>query len=521
MAARSRTVLRNTLWGGLNAFVELILPTVTSVLVARAMGPTRLGAYVHVTWVSIIGAGIGGFGIPIAARKYLTDFAGSRRPDAVLALVRVATAVQAILALAIIGILEGWVLLALPPEDHGFATLAVLSVLPYQLTGMATAMNEAREDQGSNAIPSMIGGITNAVGIGLTLVLHWELTGLAGALLVSRCVDAGLRWLTALRKLPKFLAHIAPMAPTPPTAPFQRGFTREIVHFCALQSVLLLVALVVANRSEILFLKWFRDLREVAFYSVSFGFAQMVSQIAAPFSMAATMSLFVVSGRSRENAQRFAEVYYRYVALIVLPAAWGLAALSGPLVRVLYGPEYWDAAPVLMVAAVLSVAGPLAAPATALATSSGRLSLLVRAGLFAVVVTLCLDTVFVRYWGAVGGAAANGVGQLASTVMVWALAARAFRVRIPASFTLRLAGATFAMAMIVAVFASLVSDPVALVAGPILGAGAWMSLLNLARVLSPEDRDRVLEAGRLLPVWTQSGFRRVVEMAIVREHAKP
>jgi O-antigen/teichoic acid export membrane protein len=512
-----RTVFRNTLWGGLDMVVELLLPTITSVAVARVMGPTKLGAFAYIMWISLIASTLGTLGMPMAAMKYMADFAGQRRADVVYAIYRTGVRVQLVVGTVLVCAGLVWVWLSLPRDQQVFASLAILSVFPAVVTGMASAMNSTLEDLGGNVVPSIAGALTLAVATILTLVFDLDLVGLAASHLLSRVVDGALRFGLLSRRLPAYLQSLGSFDRTksdrkllPP------ALVRDVVRFCAQQSVLLLLALIVRNRSEMFFLKRFCALREVAFYSVAFGFAQLPAQMAAPFSAAAISSLFVSRGRSDEEGRRFVQVYWRYMALIVFPASLGLAAISGPLVRVLYGPQYYEAAPVLLTAAALGMVAPLATPPTMLATASGRLGILVRSGLIASVATLVFDACLVWAWGAVGGALANGLGQAVGTILVCVMVSSALMVKIPWNFTLRLCFASFGMTAVVAAFVVVVPDIVGLIVGPVLGVIAFGVLLRWMRVLAPEDESRLLAAERLFPAKARPLYRKLLHRIVVQ-----
>jgi O-antigen/teichoic acid export membrane protein len=448
----------------------------------------------------------------------MADYAGKRQPQVVLAILRTTVVIQLVVTAIIVGGAEVWVWSLLPAEDRVFASIAVLTIFPTALMGLATSMNSTMEKLAANAIPSLAGGLTLALAVVATLVMDWGLVGLASAQLAGRVVDTGLRFVLVKRRLPSYLSTIGSTEDPPRTsAVLPPGLVRQLAGFCAEQTVLLILTVIVWNRSEMFFLKRFCDIRQVAFYSVAFGFGLLPAQLVGPFTNAAKASLFVEQGRGLEGGRHFTEQYWRYTALVVLPASFGLAALSGPLVRVLYGAQYHAAVPVLAVAAALSLVAPLGNPPTLLATAAGGQGLLVRYGLIAAAATIGLDLWLVKSSCAVGGALANGLGQAVSTVSVWIIVHRRFGLRLPGAFTLRLVLAAVGMGALVAGFARLVPDVIALASGPILGAAAYAWLLRAARVLGAEDVDRLLAVGSLLPARSQPLYRKLVRSIAVHQ----
>lgn len=506
----ARTVARNSLWSGLDMFVDLVFPPLASILVARAMGPAKLGSYTYVSWVVATIIALGASGLSAAARKFMADRAGKRQPDVVRALLRSCFKVQIVLLTVLTLACLVWALRVVPEDERLFASLSVLGVLPNGIMFMATATNNTFQEFRPNVVASVCAAMVHAAGMVIVVVMGWELVGLAAALLASRVCDCSLRWMLTAKRLPEYLGRLGP-DPTPAgTVPkLPPGLAREVAVFVVESTILTLLTMVVWNRSEIFFLKRYSGIEQVAYFSVAFGLSLMPGQAVSPFSRSASVSVYAETGRNAETGVHVARIYWRYVVLLILPACFGLAALSGPLLRLLYGVRYLDAAPVLMLGASLSMFGPLADPASSLVTASGGQRRLVIAGVCAATVTLTLDYVLVRSFAAFGGALANGLGQAISTVTV-TLIARRYSFKIPLSFLLRVVGAVAGMTAIVAAVVYLLPDLAAVALGLPLGVFAYGLFLRVGRIIESDDIDRLLHAESILPKPLRGLFRRML-----------
>jgi O-antigen/teichoic acid export membrane protein len=219
--------------------------------------------------------------------------------------------------------------------------------------------------------------------------------------------------------------------------------------------------------------------------------------------------VYAECGRDAQAGLHVAHVYWRYMVLLVMPACLGLAAMSGPLLRVLYGARYFDAAPVLMLAAGLSMFGPLGNAPTALITAAGGQRRLVVASLFAAAGTLILDYFLVRAYAAMGGALANGLGQVIS-IMTTLLIARHYSFTISLGFVVRVTGAALGMATLVALAVHVLPDLIGIAVGPALGAIAYGALLRIGRLVDTHDVERLLKAESLLPQVLRRPYRRIL-----------
>lgn len=477
------------------------------ILIARAMGPTVLGAWGYVVWIASMAIQVGNFGIPSALIKYLGDALGQRRFEEVGGLIRGTIIFQVFVALGLAAIGLVWALFYLPAGQRTFAVLAVLSIVPAAMLGIATAMNSAMENQRYNAIPSIIGVLTQTlVGI-CTLIFHWGLVGLAAALLLCRTLDCIIRaWLAFVR----FPVHLRKLGwdpkSTPTTSHLSRELRREVVNYCMHASMLLALRLIVWNRSEVFFLKQLCSLEQLAFYSVATGFAGIPISLATPFINAAMPSIFAERGRGIEGARRFTGLSWRYLALIVFPTSVGLLVLSRPLIHVLYGPQYHAAAPVLVYAMALGLIPPLVTPANSFVAAENGQKLLVRWNIAAALLVLGLDWVMIRWFCSTGAAIADGLGRTIATVGVWLIAARWYKLKLPYGFAARLLLACLIMAASVLPIVWLLPQLLAIILGPLVGAIGFIVGLRIARVLDDEDADRLRILEKAFPGKTREVF---------------
>lgn len=487
--------------------VDFLLQTVMGILIARAMGPSKLGAWGYVLWISSMAVQVGNFGVPAALLKYLSDLLGQRRFEEIAALIRGTALFQGLVSVGITGVGLIWAGYFLPAEQRTFGILAVLSIIPSGVLGIATAMNSAMENQRYNAIPSIAGIVTQVSVSVATLLLDWGLVGLASALLLGRILDTSVRWGFALRSFP---AHLRRLGWKPQQisghSPLSVELRRELVRYCGHATMLLVLRLVVWNRSEVFFLKQFCGLEQLAFYSVAAGFALIPTSLATPFINAAMPSIFAERGRDSDSARRFTASCWRYLALIVFPTSVGLLVLSRPLIRVLYGPQYYASAPVLMCAMALALIPPLIMPATSFVAAENGQSFLVRWNVIAAVVVLGLDWLLISQLCSTGAALANGIGQTVTTLGVWLIAARRFKLRLPFRFAGRLLLACLFMGGAAVVVLLLSSDLVAIIVGPPVGAAAFIVGMRLARVLDAEDIERLSILERVFPGKTRAGY---------------
>jgi O-antigen/teichoic acid export membrane protein len=497
----AKTIARNSLWSLADSLLGMASSFGCSIAVARVMGPEQLGYYNVVTWMANMAAWIAAFGIASATRTYAAEAFG--RGDHALArgIVEITFRIQLYIALVATAIGLVVVAVAVPPGNRLFATLAVLSILPFLMYPIPTAGITATEDLAPAVRASLISTVFIGGGTALALILHWGLAGLAGAMLASRVVDFGLRQIFYRRIYARFPAPPANMKLPP-------ELKRKIIEFCKQASFMTVLEIVVWERSEVFFLQHFSTMAQVSFFTQPFNWvSQWLLLLPRIVASAAGASIAVQQGRDPAQTAGLAIGSTRVLALISLPAAFGLSALASPIIRVLLGAKYLPCIGVFALLAVMTLGKAIQLPARQLLVSTGRQHLMVRWGIALCAVNLVLDMLLIPGRGAMGAAVAKGVILVAGGASIWWIVAISFRTRLPLAIVARMVVASAAMFALVRSLAAVLPPLAALVVGPPVGIVAIVVLFRVLRCLEPSDRDVLNALGRKLPtrarpVWT-------------------
>ena len=74
------TIARNSLWYGVEIAITMVSGILTSIIIARALGPVKLGHYTYIAWLVNIAGSIGALGVPAATGKYMAEYLGRGEP---------------------------------------------------------------------------------------------------------------------------------------------------------------------------------------------------------------------------------------------------------------------------------------------------------------------------------------------------------------------------------------------------------------------------------------------------------
>ena len=73
------TVIRNTLFSSVGIYTEYFLGMLTSIIIARHLGPAHFGAYSLVVWLVATGVAITNSGVASAVIKFVAELRGAGR----------------------------------------------------------------------------------------------------------------------------------------------------------------------------------------------------------------------------------------------------------------------------------------------------------------------------------------------------------------------------------------------------------------------------------------------------------
>jgi O-antigen/teichoic acid export membrane protein len=501
----TKTIARNFFFNGLEVATSLASTVLTTVAIARVIGPTRLGYYSLVMWMTSITCSVGSLGIPLTTFKYMGEFLGAGKKDLARAVFfhnfRVQVSVAA--ALSVISVLAVFAMAA--PEYRACSVLLVLSIVPNMAAYIPSQANNAAENSARNARATFVSSIVYVALVAISLTRGWDLVGLAMALLVCRSVELVLKLVPVVNSMAS-----VPMAPLP------QDIRRRMFSFSGFGTGLMLLQIVVWDRSDIVFLKLLQpDIRQVAFFSVCFSAADRLLRIPQTFGTALSATQMAEYGRDKQRMVRITGESALYVLMGALPVLAGLAAVSSPLIRVVYGSQYLPAIPVFVVVALFAIPKAVLTPAQTLLYSAEELPFLLKWGCLAGAVNIGLDVALIPNHGAMGAAFANGIAQTLAATVIWCRVVFRYRVPLNSGALLRLLAAGLALVLVVLpVVATSLAPVVKLAVALPLGATTFLAAVRAMTVLQDEDRRRLLLAASSVPASLRVWCNRVIDILV-------
>lgn len=479
----SKVILRNTVWYGLENLISFVASLITSVLVARTLGPSRMGYIIYVMWVANIASTFGSIGIPSTTRKYMAEYLGGGDQATARFIFFRTFAIQAVTATVITGASIAWVLHDSPAEFRLAALLLVIGVWPSMVNFISAQANVASEDLSANLPASAASTLTFFVLTVLAVVLHWGVVGIASAMLGMRLVDFFVRLVPTILRIRRWPAGAVDVP---------ADLRQRMLHFAWQSITSMLLTLIVWDRSEIFLLKHLSaDIRQVAFYSVAFSLAEKLLIFPTVFASATGASVFAQYGRDRDRIPSMTAASARYLALTSIPLHILATALAGSLLVAMYGDQYRGAILVATLAPITCLPKAFLTPVQTLFEAVERQKYFIWATLGASVIDVGVAWWLIPTYGAVGATIGSGVAQAIAVVALWTQGVIRYKVRLPWLVLAKVVTISLVSASAAAAIAHSMGPLPGLLAGSVVGGGLFCVLALAVRLLEREDIERL------------------------------
>jgi O-antigen/teichoic acid export membrane protein len=503
--SNTKVIGRNFIFIGLEVVITLVCTLLTTVVIARTIGPTRLGYFNLVLWLTAITSSVGSLGIPLTTFKYMGEFLGGGKKELARAVFFYNLWAQTVIASVLTGFSMIAVFTIVDPEYRSCSALLVLSMVPNMVTFVPSQANSAAEDAALNTRGALVGAVVYVIAVAVSLLLGWNLVGIAAGVLLYRTAELAVKILPVLKSMK-----------TVPRVPLPAGIRKRMFAFSGLSTGLMILQIVIWDRSDILLLKLLQsDIRQLAFFSVCFSVADRLMRLPQTFANALSATQMAEYGRDKDRLFKMTSQASTYVLLGALPILIGVACIGGPFVRVMYGSQYLPAIPVFIVVALLSIPKAVLTPAQTLLYSAEDLGFILKWGCCAALINILLDVALIPSHGAIGAAWANGIAQTFAAISIWGRVLVRYPVRIDMPALLRIGAATLAMAIVVlAIVATPLSAVMKLSVAIPAGVIVFVITSRMFMVLQKDDRRRLLVLSASLPTLVGSWFTRLVDFLI-------
>jgi len=431
---------------------------IATVFISLAMLATDLGIYT------------------IATREIARDRTQEQRVlRNVLGMALVLTAGAIVLSLVAMLILYGG-------EDRDLVRLGILILLAQMMIAPPAGNAAAYLNTQQRAVPLMVGAVAGStiflLAVGAAVIFDWGFAGIAAAQAIGAVVG-GLLPVAAARPALRLQVE------------FDLALWRKLIGWALPQGGIIILG-TLYFRIDLVLLSLLRSDAEVALYAAAYKVVEVLTVLPLLFMF----TLFPELARTTPRSPRLKEIVQiasTAMQLLALPVAVYFMVFAEPVIEIVGGPEFADAAPVLR---ILMISAALVFPATVFfnaLVALGRQKTLFWFLLAVLAVNIPLNFVLIPVAGAQGAAISVAISELAALLLVL----RIFRgvgdlprVHRPLASLLATAAGT-AAALAVLALAEPLGAVAVLLAGALLGGLAFAGVLVALRAVPGEVLDLI------------------------------
>jgi len=480
--------LRNILFSGVRLVVSAAATICVSAIMARTLGPQNMGVYSYAMWIVGTLGILANIGLPAALTKYVSEFMGSGDHATAVRVGKRLLRTQLIAGVIVAGLTAGMWFFKSPFRSIIVLAAVMILLQALQQGFLAALAGVQRFDR--MAWISLNAALAQVTSVGLAALLHAGVMGMLWATLAGLTLGTWLAY--------RAVDHLLLKLDTTPTlsAPETRDVFLRIRKFSITISYILLLDTIVWQRSEVLFLKWYSTLPQIAFYTLAFSIATKLSEVSGTFS--STLLPLYSESFGRNGLKDIAAVYVRalkYLQMVMVFPCLLAAAICKPLVDLLYGASY---APVvlplqlLLISLAVTSLGVVGSP---LLVGTEKQSFIAKYGTFVAVLNIVMDVFLIPRHGALGAAVANCTAQIVGVLGGTIYTIRYAKANFPWKTTATIyAVAAVAVAPAAYCFSGTQSGIALRAASVAVGAALYVGMLVVAGELGKHDLGALKEA---------------------------
>ena len=509
-ATMGSSVLGGGAWQALSRLLPQVYVLLISVAAARFLGPDGMGRQSFIAFVELSVVMLVAEGLAISLTRFVGETLGRREADRLGGLVSWAWRVETAAALLgggtlVVVALGGaeptgaWALAAVA------ASVAIMQAIPNAVLVGAQRWRDA----------SVVGLVTATIGLPATVGVLAAGGGITGMFAVEAIIStANLLWTTRLAN--RLLRGVAVRRT------LDKDLRRRTLRYALWTTVVVVLSLIVFRRSEFFFLEAYSTDSQIAVYSIAFATATAVALL--PYALAdavlpAFATLFGAGAHERIRSGYSRSL--RLMTVAALPLTAGVIALGPEALRLVYGGDYSDTGPLLLVMAAAFPLLPLMSISNSLLGGLGKViaPTVIAAG--SAVVNVVLALLLIPAHDAMGAALANTAAQGASALAIVIYTWRAVgKVRFEPSSIARGALASAAGAGAAAgALSGLGGGVLGLMAGLVVGCAVFSGAAAVIGILPADDAEWLGTTGApRLGRWFERACRLVARPAVAETH---
>jgi O-antigen/teichoic acid export membrane protein len=513
------SIAKNTVYNFLFRGSGLFFGFITSIVIARLLGPEKLGEYSLAFWILTIIGYFVNLGLPTTVTKYISEYSGKKDYVSAGSILRNCSR-----WVFWAGILVTLLLFFTSPIIAGlyhkpylslYLRIGALGMMPMGLLAIYMAGFSGFLRYDLIAFLTFILSPLTFLLLLLALVLKKDVEYLFWVSFISNLLGAFLYYEFYHSKKYPYVKEGLPSE-----------LKSKLINYSKSIFVILLLEAFLWERFELLFLGAYSNETQVAFYNLGFNLANKVILLL-PGALTGVLLPIMSEAYGGGEKERLMSIHYnstRYLALIAFPLCAGGIFLAPRIITSIYGAEYLPSALIFAIVLLAGTVGSVSTASSSFLYSVERQKVILRFYILAVFLKVVLNLFLTRKYQAIGAVWVNfsaqvffGVGII---VYVYAFFLRRKFPLIPA---LKIGLTSSIMGFVVYLLSSFLPGVFGLIVCILLGVILYPVILAFTRALEKLDFDLTSRYIQKLPFGLDrlfSGFLGVLRRISLGEETR-
>lgn len=478
----SLKLAKNTFYTFINSALILFTGIIVSIVTARFLGPARFGIYQLILWIMGAAAVVYKFGMSPAITKYVAEYEGREKKEAIGEITGFAFVVQLVVSLACAILLISFskeIALFFGSEKTWIYILIVAAwIVPSALTGVLVAAIKGLQLFQYFIFANIIVLPISTLAIFLVLKMDF---GIEGVLVTQASFQVFylLVYYFLIRKRIIFR----------PSFRLEPTLRKRFFNYSLSMVVILFLEAIIWQRSEIFFLGKFSSAEQIAFYALAFGISMGAIGVLTGNFMRVLMPTFssIYGAGDMARVRQLFTTSTRYIGMLVLPVCTAGIVVAPLLIKFLYGQAYLFGSNVLRILLVSSALVCISTAGAAVMYGTEKQNMIVKFWSIVAAVNIALDLLLIPRWGSIGAALANSSAQILGVILGGLYLVRAMKAKYPLATLFKVLLASTAMAVVLAPILWFSPQPFGLISVIIVALPVYYVFLLLLKAINATD----------------------------------
>jgi O-antigen/teichoic acid export membrane protein len=402
----THSLAKNALYNFTFRGTGLFFGFITSIVIARILGPEKLGEYSLAFWILTLAGFFVNLGLPKTVTKYISEYSG--RKDSVSA-GKILTSCSRWVFWAGVGVTVLLFLFSLPianlfqkPYLSTYLRIGALGIIPMGLLSLYMASFEGFLRYDLVAFLTFVLSPLTFVLILSALIFEGEVEYLFWVSFLSNLLGAFLYFsFYHYKKYPYLKVALS------------KELKDKLIEYSRSIFIILLLEALLWERFELLFLGAYSTENQIAFYNLGFNLASKVILLL-PGALAGILLPSMSEAYGGGETERLKNIHYnstRYLALISLPLCAGGIVLAPRIITSIYGLEYLPSATIFTIVLLAGIIGSISQASTSLLYSLEKQKTVLLFYITSVLLKLVLNLLLTRKYQALGAVWVNFSAQ--------------------------------------------------------------------------------------------------------------